>query len=325
VALAAAACWRPVGPGVSEPVNVAPPGAPSVRFVYLGVGGWIIERGPDQVLTAPLFSNPSLVRTGLWRVRSDTAVVNRWMDAHDVSRAVAILVGHGHYDHLMDVPQVARRHAPRARILANRTSKNLLGTWSGVTDRVEVIDELAGDADTEGSWIRLGDAVRVMALRSHHAPHFAGYTLYAGTREEPATVEPVTADEWLEGRTFAFLVDFLEGPDSVVFRVYYADAVAQAPAGFAPESLIAERAVDVAILVPATFDQVDWHPEAFIENLGARWVLLGHWENFFVPPADSSRSIFVTDQRYFESRLERVHPGGWWRPEIGTVFRFPVG
>ena len=324
VALTLGACWASVGPGVSGLVEVASPGTDYVRFVYLGVGGWIIERGPDQLLTAPLFTNPPVWRTGLLTIRSDTSAVDRWMGGYDVSRAVAILVGHGHYDHVMDVPRVALRHAPRARILGNRTTRNLLGTWSGVGDRVDVVNQTAGDARTEGSWWRLGTGVRVMALRSHHAPHFQGFTFFQGTRDRPATGEPRSAREWLDGQTFAYLIDFLAGDGSVVFRVYYSETVAQAPAGFAPASLMAERPVDVAILVPATFDQVDWHPEAFVENLQPRWVLLGHWEDFFVPAADETRSHFVSDHEHFEARLGRVHDGEWWRPEIGTEFRFPV-
>ena len=96
------------------------------------------------------------------------------------------------------------------------------------------------------------------------------------------------------------------------------------PVGFAPDALIGERPVDVAILVPATFDQVDWHPEAFVENLQPRWVLLGHWEDFFVPMDEPTKSIFLTDVRHFERRLERVFDGEWWRPEKGTEFRFPA-
>jgi L-ascorbate metabolism protein UlaG (beta-lactamase superfamily) len=322
--LAVAGCFRSTSPGVQGRVDVAPPGLEAVRFVYLGVGGWIIERGDDQVLAAPLFSNPSLVRTGLLSVRSDTAIVDRHMAPHDVSEAKAILVGHAHYDHLMDVPRVARRHAPGAKILGSAVVRYTLGTWSGVADRVLEIDGLAGDEARVGEWIVLGDGLRVMALRSHHAPHFEGYTLYKGSLDRPLTEEPRWASEWLDGPTYAFLVDFLGEGGSVEFRVYYQDAVSAPPRGFAPAALMAERPVDVAIFVPATFDQVDWHPEAFVENLGPRWVLLGHWENFFRPPEARTKSVVLSDIGHFQDRLDRVFSGTSWLPELGTEFRFPL-
>lgn len=320
-----AGCWRSVGPGVSGVVRVPLAGTDSVRLTYLGVGGWIFERGTDQVVAAPLFTHPSFVDTGLKGIRSDTALVNTHMAPYRVGGAQAILVGHAHYDHLMDVPQVARRHAPRARILGSRVVRNTLGTWSGVADRVTEVDALAGDVNHPGTWIQLTPTLRVLPLRSHHAPHFDGYTLYQGTTDRPLTAEPRWATEWLDGPTYAFLVDFLEPDGSVAFRIYYQDAVAAPPRGFAPAALTAERPVDVAIFVPATFDQVDWHPEAFVENLAPRRVLLGHWENFFVPASPAARSVMLTDLDHFQARLDRIFHGESWRPAMGTVFVFGPG
>ena len=322
--LAAQGCFCSTGPGVSGRVDVAPPGADAVRLVFLGVGGWIMERGDAKVLAAPLFSNPAFVRTGLLPIRSDTAVVDRHMSGYSVSGAEAILVGHAHYDHLMDVPRVAKRYAPEAKILGSRAVRYTLGTWSGVADRVVEIDDMAGNEEQEGRWIEVGDGVRVMPLLSHHAPHFEGYTLYKGSLDAPLTEEPRWASEWLDGPTYAFLVDFLDPDGSVAFRVYYQDAVAAPPRGFAPRALMDERPVDVAIFVPATFDQVDWHPEAFVENLRPRWVLLGHWENFFKPPESATRSILLSDIGHFQDRLRRVFDGDSWLPEIGPEFRFPI-
>jgi len=316
-----AACLRSSGPGVSGLVEAGPDRPDALRAVYLGTGGWIFEHAGDVVLTGPLFTNPGFVTTGLLPIRSDSVLVDRYMSRYDVSAASAILVGHAHYDHLMDVPGVARRHAIRARVVGSRTVANTLGTWSGLDGRIDVVDDSAADQETVGRWLRYGDGVRVMALRSHHAPHFDGYTLYRGTRDTPRTEEPAWATDWVDGETYAFLIDFMAGPDSVAFRVYYQDAVSPAPAGFAPDALIAERPVDVAVLVPATFDQVDWHPEAFVENLRPRYVLLGHWEDFFSPMDAPTRSMRLTDIRHFERRLGRVFEGEWWRPDRWTELR----
>jgi L-ascorbate metabolism protein UlaG (beta-lactamase superfamily) len=316
------ACSR-LGPGVDGLVDLTPPGAHELRLTYLGVGGWILEHGDDMILTAPFFTNPGFVRTGLASIATDTLEVDRQMSRYDVRRARAILTGHAHYDHLMDVPRVATSHAPDARIVGSRTVANTLGSWSGVGSRVDVVNDSVGDQKTAGRWLRYGRGVRVMPLRSRHAPHFDGYTLYQGTVQRPRTVAPRYASEWLDGETFAFLIDFMDASDSVAFRVYYQDAVVAPPLGFAPDELIAERPVDVAILVPATFDQVDWHPEAFVENLQPRRVLLGHWEDFFAPVDAPTRALMLSDLGHFQDRLERVFDGEWWRPELWTEFRFP--
>ena len=328
--LLAAACFAPYGPTTTGLLDLAPEGADELRLVYLGTGGWILQHGDDVVLTAPLFTNPGLVRTGLLSIESNHAVVDRFMSRYDVTDARAILVGHAHYDHLMDVPRIATEHAPVARIVGSRTVANTLGTWSGVVGRVDVVNDSAGDQRTVGRWLRYGDGVRVMALRSKHAPHFDGYTLYQGTRDVPLEEPPRWASEWLDGETYAYLVDFLGPDESVAFRVYYQDAVVAPPLGSAPEVLIARHPVDVAILVPATFDQVDWHPEALIANLRPRRVILGHWEDFFVELDDALESlaggadpIRLTDLGHFVARLDRSFDGPWWRPIPWAEFRFP--
>jgi hypothetical protein len=327
LAVTSGAC-RTLEPGVRglvEPgVDLGGPYGQVLRLVYLGSGGWILEYGDEVVVTGPLFSNPGLVRTGLWTIAPQDSIIDRHMARFDVSHARAILVGHGHYDHLMDVPRVAIAHAPDARIVGSRTVANTLGTWSGVSHRVDVVNDSAGDRRTVGRWLRYG-AVRVMPLRSHHAPHFDGYTLYQGHRTRPLKRMPRYAEEWLDGETFAFLIDFLDTDSSIAFRVYYQDAVVAPPLGFAPEELVAERFVDVAILVPATFDQVDWHPEALIENLRPRRVVLGHWEDFFTPIDEPTKSLRNTDLEHFEGRLDRFYGGDWWRPDIWTEFRFARG
>lgn len=316
-----AACAGRVGPGVDRDV-IRGSGPDTLELTYLGSGGWIIRRGTDVVLPAPFFSNPGFVRTGLAPIASDSAEIDRNMAPYDVRDASAILVGHAHYDHLMDVPGIARRHAPRARIVGSRTVENTLGTWSGMAGRIDRVEAFLGDQETVGGWMPYGDRVRIMPLRSHHAPHFDGMTLYQGTADVPRSSEPRTASEWLDGHTVAFLIDFLAADGSVAWRIYYQDAVVHPPLGFAPEALIAQRPVDIAILVPATFDQVEWHPEAFIENLQPERVLLGHWEDFFVPIVTETKSVMLSDIGHFEDRLERVFGGEYWRPEIGTVFRF---
>ena len=309
-------------PAISGVIDQSTASEDGVRLIYLGTGGWIFERGNDQVITGPFFSNPGLVKTGLLPIRSDSDVVDEFMSRYDVSGAHVILVGHAHYDHLMDVPRVALKHAPSARIVGSKTVKNTLGTWSGVGDRVDEVNDIAGDESTVGTWMSYGAGVRIMALRSLHAPHFEGYTLFKGSRVRSLNAEPRWAAEWLDGMTHAYLIDFLNPDGSIAFRIYYQDAVAPPPLGFAPRAVIRERPVDAAILVPATFDQVDWHPEAFIENLQPQRVFLGHWENFFSPPVSPSDPL--SNFAHFESRLERVFDGEWWKPELWTEFRFPT-
>lgn len=312
----------------------------TLELTYLGVGGWILRMGDDAVLTAPLYSNPGLLETGFRPIAARPEVIDRQLP--DVSDVSAVLVGHGHYDHLMDVPWIlAHRVAPGALLYANETSwrqvqpfgfqRRALGSQGtdgelhpedGEGRVVVLTDSIAGDDTTPGRWIRVAPRVRIMPLLSAHGPHLAGMTLYAGRRSRPMDHPPRSAEEWLDGRTFAFLVDFLDPDGSVAARIYYQDAVAAPPYGLVPP--MAEGSVDVAIVVPATYAEVDWHPEAIIEDAGPGHVLLCHWENFFRPADAEPEPVPFTLLSDFRSRLERALPPGvgYHIPLPGTVFVF---
>jgi L-ascorbate metabolism protein UlaG (beta-lactamase superfamily) len=293
-----------------------------VDVVFLGVAGWLLRKGETAVLTAPLFSNPGLLQAGLAPIHTDTARIERHLpNVRDVS---AILVGHGHYDHLMDVPYIARARAPRAVVYGTATVAHQLAPFGLPAGRVRVIasSEL-GDVERMGTWIPLAPGARVMALRSDHAPHFAGVTLYSGVRRRDMQREPAAADEWLDGETVAFLIDLLNRDGSVGLRVYFQDAIAAPPFGLVPP-LDDGIGVDLALVVPATYAEVSWHPEALLRSSPPRHVLLGHWENFFQPPDEPAEPVIFTDLGDFIRRLERALPegAGWHLPMPGTRFTF---
>jgi len=317
-------CLPPVAPSsfVKDTEEVACCGRADspVELTYLGVAGWILRHGDDAILTAPLFSNPSLFDVGLTPISADPDRI----EAHlpDVADVSAILVGHGHYDHLMDVPYIARNRAEQAIIYGNATSAYQLAPF-GLADRFRVVTEMAGSVETVGRWIEVSHGVRVMPLMSDHAPHLAGVTLYSGVRTRAMTHEPRSANQWLDGETLAFLIDFLNEDGSVGLRVYYQDAVPAPPFGMAPP-LDDGVGVDVAILVPATYAEVSWHPEALLENLRPRYVLLCHWEDFFEPPSRDPEPVPFTLLPDFVARLERSLPEGtgWALPVAGARFLF---
>jgi len=114
--LLATGCGTPVR---ELPVEPAPEdglcctrGSDALTIQYLGVGGWLFRMGETALLTAPFYSHPGTVEVGFWRISMDTARVDSLLPPVDDVRA--ILVGHAHYDHLMDVPYIARVRAPDA-------------------------------------------------------------------------------------------------------------------------------------------------------------------------------------------------------------------
>jgi len=297
-------------PGCSPAPRPPEPGGDEVLLRYLGAGGLYLEWRGAALLTGPFFSNrnPFIVQFG--RLRTDARAVQRGFDGMQLGEVRAILVGHAHYDHLGDVPDVAREYSPQARIYVNQSGANALKGFPVLEGRVVSLQGERAD------WFRLTDGdgrllpIRFRAVESAHAPQLWRYHWGAGEIEEEWT------EEWgsrktralHEGKTFAFVIDLLEGDaaETVRFRIYYQDAAA--PAGVGQPAFEAPDAhpYDLAVLCMASFRFVKDHPQSILGRLHPSHVLVTHYEDFFRGPDKPLRFVFPMSSRWANDFLTRV-------------------
>lgn len=315
-----------------------------IDVTYLGVSGILIEYDGHALLTAPFFTNPPLSavarsarRLFLSRpsVSSDPAAIERLLPK-TADHASAILVGHGHYDHLMDVPYIATRRAKGAAIYGGPSVRHMLmgdSTLRAESARLVSIPlEASATLDRNGQWFYTRDsAFRFMALSSHHAPTFKflrkNYTFAAGRVEKDLDRLPSKAGDWKLGEAYSYIIDVLGGAGrATIFRIYFQDAPSAPPLGFPPRRLLAEHAVNLAILCAATSSNVRATPDSLLRLLSPSSVLVTHWESFFrsqVLPEEVNRT---TDIDAFVLSLTRSLPiaAAWAMPLPQTKFRFPA-
>lgn len=315
------------GPSTGLPVysggTELPPSDPAfpttVQVKYLGAGGVVLKRGTDVLLTAPFFSNPSIPRVAFGTIEALPEQIDRFLGgpANGLAGATAILVGHAHYDHLMDVPYVKTRYLPDVKVYGSMTMKNTLAGAPTLQGKAADIISVEGDVGThqrEGKWWYASPRLRFMALESEHAPIFAGIKFFEGNYDTPLATLPTRAYGWREGKTLAYLIDFLSADgQSVEFRVHYQDAASTAPLGFPPMFArpADQRRVDLALVCMPGFDQVPHYPEALMTRLKPRAVVLIHWEDFFAPLPEASRDLRTVageDAPKFLARLQAVMP-----------------
>jgi hypothetical protein len=266
-----------------------------------------MRRRGHAIMTAPFYSNPGLLQVAFgFPIAANVRRIEQYLPP--VSDVEAILIGHAHYDHLMDAAYIAERRVPKARLFGNETMIHILAARRWLRDRVEAVDGDAGDWTRPGVWHYIAKgSIRFMALRSEHAPHFLGVKLFGGDVEAVQTRLPRTAYGWKEGQTLAFIIDFLSEEGSVDVRIHYQDAASNPPAGFIPASELATP-VDVAILCVASFNEVKWYPEGIVDRLKPRSVVLGHWESFFRSPAYRPKPVPLTNTVEFAQRLTAALP-----------------
>lgn len=296
------------------------------KLEFLGVGGWLLNWKGEGLLLAPSFSNPALLGiTGLppYRVVADPARIDPHMpEARNVRM---LLVGHAHYDHLLDVSHVVRTKAPGAVVYGSETVRHILqadqSPAAGMAPVTTVVPRLGQISyrhrpDWRGTWFyssgetltdgddpaRLAHGAphgkfRAMPVESMHAPHFLGRNWLPGAYDQDLTETPTSIFAWKLGHvTLAWVIDLLGDDGKPVYRIHYQDSAAEPPWGFPP--LMADgKGFDVEILCAASWDKVAGYPTALLRVTRPRLVLLGHWENFFGNDLDQpARTIPL--QRY---------------------------
>ncbi|MGH8808989.1 MAG: MBL fold metallo-hydrolase, partial [Noviherbaspirillum sp.] len=82
----------------------AEPQSGALRVRFLGVSTLLFDDGETAILTDGFFSRPAKMEVLLGKVAPDTASIARSLQRAGITRLAAVLVGHSHYDHVMDAP-----------------------------------------------------------------------------------------------------------------------------------------------------------------------------------------------------------------------------
>ena len=274
---------------------------------YLGVSGAYIEWGDVAVLTAPFFSRYSMRRVSFGDLEWDEGAIRRGLQGLDGGKVAAVLVGHTHYDHFGDLPPILRDFAPGAPLLVNTSGRNMIAGCEGVRNPIVDLEQ------QKGSWFRptapdgMPLPVRILPIRSGHAPASKFYHFAPGKVGQPWDgMHGKPIDAMKQGEVYAFLIDLLDETDAVAFRIHYQDSASSPPLGFPPEEVLAERDVDLAIVCLPSSWQAESYPEGLLRQTRARHTLVSHYEDFF---RDASRPLrfapLLTNRRadHFMERL----------------------
>ena len=248
-------------------------GAPrdaGVSVRWLGTAGFSIEYAGHVLLI-----DPYVTRTSLARAVASPLVSDREAVALHAPRADAIVVGHTHFDHALDVPAIALQTG--ARVFGSSSAASLCrGAGVAASHVIDVQSSLrAGTYEAE---------IGPFFLRFHPSAHSR---LILGKVPLPGDIDdcdafPMRLHRYRCGAVFAVEIRVA---GRTLFHLGSAELVEQAlgsPRG---------REVDLLLLCVAGWTKSERFPERALAALSPRAVLLSHWDDFFRPLASPVRAL----------------------------------
>ena len=236
---------------------------------FLGVASLLVDDGETALLTDGFFSRPGLAKVALGKIAPDHARIDAALARAGVDRLAAVLPVHSHYDHAMDSAVVADR---TGAVLVGGESTAYVGRGHGLPDdRIRVA--------TPGEPMSFG-AFTVTLVESHHCPP----DRYPGEITAPV-VPPVKTAAYRCGEAWSILLEHASGRSALL----------QGSAGYVAGSLAGRRA-DVAYLGVGQLgvqseDYLRTYWAETVETVGARTVVLTHWDDFFRPLDQPLRAL----------------------------------
>jgi L-ascorbate metabolism protein UlaG (beta-lactamase superfamily) len=248
-------------------VPVAAGGDLSVTF--LGVATLHVDDGSSAILTDGFFSRPGLLDVGLRRISPNMTRIEACLERSGIGRLEAVLPVHTHFDHALDSAVVADR---TGATLVGGASAAQIGAGHGLAaERVRVAEP--------GRPMSFG-AYEITMIESEHCPP----DRFPGVIDEPLT-PPAKAAAYRCGEAWSIVVRHTSGRSLVI----------QGSAGYVDGALAGCEA-DVAYLgVGQLGIQSDGYIETYwretVRAVGARRVVLIHWDDFFRPLARPLRAL----------------------------------
>jgi hypothetical protein len=326
----------------------------SLSVHYSGSGGLYILKGEDGIFIDPFFSNQKVMKIGSSligggikgrkKIRSDRRMIDYGISRIEKqtgpldNQLRAIFSAHGHYDHLMDVPAIFQRLNNKPAVFLSESGFN---TCYNVIDtaRMILLEEHVTTQDRIGTPIELALAngrIQVYPILADHNPHFKYVKFFSGSQQKPVTYfkDPfgkTRANDWLEGNTFSFIIDYLNKSGEIEFRIFVQSSSCNPMAGVPPADLLAKKAVDVAFLgvvsyhfspdYPCTLlsEFQNAHPDS---NLEIVWM---HWEDFFRKYDRKPKTVRGTDvPAFFNIPCVLPYKNKSWTPWPGVVYDISV-
>jgi L-ascorbate metabolism protein UlaG (beta-lactamase superfamily) len=265
-----------------------------IKLKYFGTAGWEITDGEITVLVDPYITRAKLgtgpgVSSNDTRetvLRSDIFIPDTLLIDSLITKADFILVHHSHFDHLADVPYIAKKTG--AKVIGTETTRNILRGY-GIPEEQLYPVKGGEDYQFQNFSVQVIPSIH-SALNDKHYIDSRTYT------ETPNT--PLKVSEFIEGGSLMFLARFA---NHTILTMASMNFVERELVGQEPDILLA--GVNRSQLGLYQYNQrllkVTNYPKIIIPT---------HWDNFRLPYGFSQQSGVDQKLRPFAEDVKRLSP-----------------
>jgi L-ascorbate metabolism protein UlaG (beta-lactamase superfamily) len=239
----------------------------AVKIRWLGTAGFAIESAGTTLLIDPYVTRASLSRCVVAPLWSDERAVREY-----VPRADAIVVGHTHFDHVLDVPSIAR--ITGAKVFGSRSCVSLCRAANIAESQLRDVESEALMRDV----VAEVGPFRLTFVPSVHANILLGKVPFPGDIADCDHI-PLRAEAYRCGAVFSLQIDVA---GQRIFHLGSANLV---------ESTLAPREVDLLLLCVAGWTTTERFTTRVMRALSPRRVLLSHWDNFLRPMQEGAHAL----------------------------------
>lgn len=275
------------------------PTSAHVRLRWLGTAGHVLETPRATILFDPFLTRPSLSRTAALPLEPTPERWWQWLP----TRIDAIVLGHSHYDHLLDAPTIALRTG--ALIIGSRSTA-AFARAAGVPEPQIV------EVPADGATVGVADCT-VRLVPSLHGRLLLGRVPLPGdARRTPAL--PARFHEYRMGGAFGIHVTT---PGPSVYHNGSADLV---------DAHLQGLHADVLLVGLAGRRATARYLERLAGLLAPRVVVPTHHDAFFAPLEAGARLLPGIDLAGFYAEVARVAPRARLvTPTYDDVCALPLG
>lgn len=284
----------------SEDYSIALPGSQTreLELHYLGCGGFLARKGGMAFFNDPFFSNTSFFKVTVKSLFGGSIKPKpRYVDlglknVGSLEDVEGVLISHGHYDHLLDLPYLFKTgsiDAAATKVYGNATTGQLMSHFDPAGPFVNMEDIMATHLQP-GQWLTIAsgqeDSILVMSIRSNHAPHTDHIKFYSGEYQGDLRIKDrekmkSRVKDWREGQSLSYLVDFYNQGE-IDFRMFIQASASDSLLGFPPQHILDKHPVDLAVMCVASYELTNGYPCALLGHIKPSYVVWVHWEDFFL-------------------------------------------